>query len=230
MRSAVAEVRLARVTWRPCWRIIPSRYPPIQLFERVAQPSDLDALFELEAMTNDRLRDAVGELSLVAPEDRLIGPNASIAMAPFTHLNPTGGRFSDANHGAYYAARDLPTAVAETRHHRGRFLAATREAPMALDMRAYLADFSTRLHDVRKCEPSDPIYHPEDYAASQAFARTLRDHGSDGIVYHSVRRSGGQCVALFRPRLLSNIRLGPRLIYKWDGETIAEVLETSEIK
>lgn len=221
--------KLSRVTWRPCWRIIPSRYPPIQLFERVADPDDLDALFEVEALTNDRLREEVGDLQRVAPQDRVTGSNASIVMAAFTHLNPAGGRFTDGSYGAYYAAREMATAIAETRYHRSQFLAATQEAPIALDMRAYAADFSARLHDIRKLSATSPIYDLTDYSASQAFARQLRVEGSAGIAYNSVRIAAGQCVALFKPRLLGNIRQGPRLIYQWDGTRISEIFETTTL-
>lgn len=218
--------RLARVTWRPSWRIMPSRYPPIQLFERVADPADLDAVFEIEALTNDRLRDEVGELRLVPPEDRISGSNANVVMAAFTHIRP-GGRFNDGSFGAYYAAREIATAIAETRYHRTQFYAATNEAPLALDMRAYAADFSTRLHDIRKLPATSPLYDADNYSASQNFARELRNAGSNGIAYHSVRIAGGQCVALYKPRLLSNIRQGPRLIYQWDGAGISEVFEAT---
>lgn len=224
-----SQPRLARVSWRPCWRIIPSRYPPIQLFERVADPADLDALFEIEALTNDRLRDEVGELQLVPPQDRITGPNASVVMAAFTHIRPGGGRFNDGSFGAYYAGRELATAIAETRYHRAQFYAATNEAPLALEMRAYAADFSTRLHDIRKLPANSALYNPDDYSASQNFARALRAEGSDGIAYNSVRIAGGQCVALFKPRLLSNIRQGPRLIYQWDGAQISEVIEVTTV-
>src|SRR5437762_6306867 len=81
--------------WLPSHRIVPSRFPPVGLFDRVASPEDLDAVFELEALTNDRLREQAGELSLVPPEDRVSGPGTTPIMAAFTHLNPEGGRFSD---------------------------------------------------------------------------------------------------------------------------------------
>ena len=67
---------LARISWRPCWRIIPSRFPPINLFERVADPGDLEAVIEIESMTNPRLREEAGELRLVAEEDRVSDPGA----------------------------------------------------------------------------------------------------------------------------------------------------------
>ena len=65
------DIATARVDWPQAWRIIASRYPPIHLFERVsANPAVWDALIALESATNPRLRDEIGEISLVAPERR----------------------------------------------------------------------------------------------------------------------------------------------------------------
>src|SRR5690606_7738687 len=115
------------IEWKPCWRIIPSRFPPIQLFERVTDPDDLEAIFELEALTNPRLRDEAGDIRLVAPQDRISGPGTSVIMAAFTHLNPDGSRFTDGTFGVFYAAGDIETAIAETSYHRERFMRATAE-------------------------------------------------------------------------------------------------------
>jgi len=220
------SVSQTHVEWKPCWRIIPSRFPPIQLFENVADPDDLEAVFEIEAMTNDRLRDEVGELQLVPPQDRISGPGTSYIMAAFTHLNPDGSRFSDGNWGAYYAGIDLDTAIAETRYHRTAFLRATNEAAMELDMRVLIADFDGKLHDIRDQQDSRPeLYDPNAYGASQDFARTLRDDNSNGIVYNSVRHKPGQCVAIFRSPLLSNCRHERHLCYVWNGSEISDVYE-----
>ncbi len=35
------------------FRIVPSRYPPIDLFELLVAPEELDILFEIESMTNE---------------------------------------------------------------------------------------------------------------------------------------------------------------------------------
>ena len=120
--------------------VLPSRFPPIQLFERVTDPGDLEAIFELEGLTNPRLRDKAGDIALVPSQDRIGGPGTSVIMAAFTHLNPNGSRFSDGTYGAYYAANNLDTAIAETRYHRVQFLSATAQAHMELDMRVYLVD------------------------------------------------------------------------------------------
>src|SRR5262249_60401972 len=110
----------------------PARAPPIQLFERVADPADLDAVFAVEALTNDRVREEAGELARVLPEDRVSGPGSSFIMAPFTHVAPIGGRFTDGSFGAYYAARTIDTAIAETKYHPPRFMAFTHKPPLHL--------------------------------------------------------------------------------------------------
>jgi hypothetical protein len=220
------EPPIRRVRWSPCYRIVPSRFPPIDLFERVADPADYDAVFAVEALTNARLRDQTGQLELVAPRDRVSGPGASWLMAPFTHVSAPGGRFSTPAFGAFYAARSLDTAIAETKYHRGRFLRATAEPPMEIDMRVLNVDLEADLHDVRGLGLEHPeLYHLSDYSASQALAQRLREGGSWGVVYDSVRDPGGECVAVLRPRVLSNCRQAQHLAYLWDGSNISQVYQ-----
>lgn len=222
----MSDIPIARIAWRPCFRIVPSRFPPVGLFDAVADPADLEAVFQIEAMTNDRLRDEVGDIALVPPEDRVSGPGTTPIMAAFTHLNVVGDRFTDGSYGVFYASKDLQTAVAETCYHRIRFLRSTDEPAQELDMRVYAVDLDADLHDIRAMQSSHPAwYHPSSYAMPQEFARGLRDHGSNGIVYASVRLEGGECVAVFRPRFLSNCRQERHLCYVWDGQSIAMIYE-----
>ena len=222
---------VARVRWRPCQRIVPSRFPPIQLFERVTDPADLEAVFELEALTNPRLRDEAGVIGLVPPQDRIAGPGTAVIMAAFTHLNPDGSRFSDGSYCVFYAAKDLDTAIAETKHHRERFMSATGQGRMELDMRVYLVDLDGDLHDLRgRTDSLLLVYHESDYTAGRHLARTLREAGSNGIAYDSVRRAGGECVAVFRPPLLSNARQERHLCYVWDGQQIDAIYEKREYR
>lgn len=240
------DIAVSRVIWKPSWRIVPSRFPPIGvpfaehlsageaelrretigLFDRVADPADLEAVFAVEAMTNDRLRDEAGVLSLVAPEDRISGPGSTAVMAAFTHLNPDGSRFSDGTWGVYYAGDRLETAIAETRHHRARFLAATNQPRIEIDMRVYVADIDADLLDLRGRAGEMPdVYDPADYGGGQRLARRLRDSGSAGIVYDSVRLAGAACVAVFRPKAIGPARQERHLCYVWDGKAIGQVYE-----
>ena len=220
---------IARIEWKPCWRIIPSRFPPIQLFERVTDPDDLEAIFELDALTNPRLRSEAGDIEFVPPEDRISGPGTTVIMAAFTHLNPSGSRFSDGTYGVFHAAIDLDTATAETKHHHERFLSATTQGHMELDMRVYLVNLDGDLHDLRGQKATQPlVYHNDNFSAGHHLARTLREAGSNGIAYDSVRRTGGECAAVFRPPLLSNARQERRLCYVWNGQQIVMVYEKRE--
>jgi hypothetical protein len=222
-------IAVTPVNWRPCWRIIPTRFPPIQLFERVTEPDDLEAIYELDALTNPRLRDEVGDIGLVPPEERISGPGTSIIMAALTHLNPEGSRFSDGTYGVLYAANDLDTAIAETKHHREQFMRATAQAHTELDMRVYAIDLEGELHDLRGQKSVHAlVYHNDNYGAGQHLGKTLRKDGSNGIAYDSVRRDGGECVAVFRPRLLSNARQERHLCYVWNGTKIVSVYEKRE--
>ena len=198
---------LARIVWNSCWRIISSWFPPIHLFERVTDPDDLEAIFEVDALTNPRLRNEVGDIELVPPGDRISGPGTTVIMEAFTHLNPDGSRFSDSTNGVFYAANDLDTAILETKHHHERFMGATAQGRMELDMRVYLVDLDGDLHDLRGQKAAQLlVYHNDNYAAGQHLARTLRAAGPNGIVYDSVRRREGECAAVFRLPLLSNAR------------------------
>lgn len=220
------SIATARIDWRPCWRLVPSRFPPTGLFDRVADPADLEVVFAIEALTNDRLRDEAGEIRLVAAADRISGPGTTPIMAAFTHLNPEGSRFSDGSFGVYYAAKEIDTAIAETAFHRARFLAATRQAPIEIDMRSYASDLDAELHDIRAKQTELPDIYAGDtghYAAAQALAKQLRADGSNGIAYSSVRNAGGECVAVFKPRLLSPVKQGAHYCYVWDGARISAI-------
>ena len=152
----------------------------------------------------------------------------AVIMAAFTHLNPDGNRFSDGTYGVFYAARDLDTAIAETKYHRERFMSATAQGRMELDMRVYLVDLDGDL-DLHGHSDAQPlVYHGNDYTADRQLARTLREAGSNGIAYDSVRRAGGECVAVFRPPILSNARQERHLCYVWNGRQIDAIYEKRE--
>lgn len=217
----------AATGWR-VYRIVSTIFPPVSIFDGIVDLADLDALYEVEDLTNDRVREQLGQLQLVAPEDRVTGPGTTPIMAAFTHLSPNGSRFTDGSYGVYYAALEIETAIAETKYHREQFLAWTEEDPIEIDQRVYVAAVTCDLHDLRGCQATYPeILHPTDYSAGQALGGRLRSEGSNGVVYDSVRAEAGTCVGVFRPRCLSDCSQERHLTYRWDGKRITEIYEKS---
>jgi hypothetical protein len=223
---SLKDIPVAPTSWRPCHRLIPSRYPTVGLYDAVADPADLDVVFAIESLTNPRIRDEIGQLQLVPPDERVSGAGSTMIMAAFTHLNPDGSRFSDGSYGVYYAAHALDTAIAEVSHHRALFLSRTNEPAMDVDMRAISANLDAELHDLRGLgKRGKALLDPNDYAAPQALARRLREAGSWGVQFPSVRHEGGLCVGVFRPKALRNARSGAHIALHWDGARITHWFE-----
>lgn len=204
------------------YRVIASRYPQISLFERVASAQDFELLYAVESLTNPRLRDEVGDVRMVAPADRVYGDGASCIMGAFTHppVSGQGGRFN-ADFGVFYCSKNLTVAIAESTYHRARFLADAGIETTQIDMRVIRATLDTAvLDDLRHHDRA--IYHPTDYSASQLLGRRLRDGGSYGVHYRSVR-STGDCIGVMRPPVLAHARHWRYLRYHFSGGAIAQV-------
>lgn len=224
------DIPKRRVRWPNAWRIIASRYPPIDLFERVSDdPRVWEALMELEQMTNPRCRDETGEISLVPPERRVSGPNASWVMAPFTHVNRRGSRFSDGSFGIYYAAKEIETAIAETAYHFAKFAADAGDPPRREDMRVLHGRIDHSFADVDALASplKDELLDAGSYAKSQPFGASRREAGADGLVYPSVRHKGGACVAAFWPDAVGVPVQERHLQYDWDGRTVRRYFDFS---
>ena len=212
-----------RVDWSQAWRVIAARYPPITLFERLtSDPAVWDALVALEQLTNPRVRNEVGEIALVPPDERVSGVGASYVMAAFTHINPKGSRFSDGSFGVYYAAAALQTAIAETVFHFEAFARDSADPPRSEDLRVLVGTVAADFEDVAELpdEQQRGILDPDTYAASQAYARQLRAAGANGVTYPSVRHTGGQCLGAFRPRSVAIPHQERHLKYRWNGERV----------
>ncbi|OOG62447.1 hypothetical protein B0E46_12430 [Rhodanobacter sp. B04] len=226
MPTALPPIK--RIRWSSAYRIVPSRFPPVGVFDRIVDPADLDAVFAIEALTNPRLREEAGALKLVPKEHRISGPGSTPVMAAFTHLNPGGSRFSDGTWGVFYAAHSVATAVEETVYHREQFLAATAEPACDIEMRCYRTSVDSKLHDIRGGWTS--VHDPHSYAVSVMLANELRAAGSNGIVYDSARHRGGECLAAFQPDVVAPCTQAQHLIYRWDGTCVTQVLEVNELR
>ena len=219
------------IGWDEAYRIIHSRYPFVGIFDDIADLSDIDAIVELERRTNDRVRDEVGELALIRPEDRIAGPGSTPIMAAFTHARAS--RFSDGSYGVYYAARVRATAISETVYHAEQLYRSTREPSADIDMRVYASAIAGSFDELRSAPATDPRLDPDSYTAAREYAHPLY-HGNvvDGIAYPSVRDANrGECLACFRARNISACYAHSYLTYRWDGthQRIIEVFERGSL-
>jgi hypothetical protein len=210
-------VIIAEIQWLKAARIIRSLFPPIDLFEDIADPRDWPLIIAAEQKSNPRLVDAIGTLDLVPPTRRVGGQGASYLMAPFTHASPDRpSRFSAGSPGVLYAGDSFAVALAETIFHHGVFMAKTKEPPgWTSQFREIVLTVEARLHDLRRSSRNS-----SSYGEDQALGAKLRAAGSDGVVYQSVRWPKGECVGLFYPDCARNAVQGRHLDYHWDGQRV----------
>lgn len=178
----------------------------------------LAALFELDAATNERLLAQRGRALGIGPDELVSAvPHSVVINAAFTHPHPMGARFNGPDRGAWYAAFEAQTAHAEVAFHKSVELAEIGSPAESVTYDEYLADFNADFHDLRETRGFRACLDPASYLASQALAAALLDGGALGLVYPSVRRVGGTCLACFRPALVSHVRPGHRWRFTWKG-------------
>lgn len=179
---------------------------------------DLPAIFELDAATNDRLLAVQERLAGIGLAELVFAvPHAAVINAAFCHPHPLGSRFNGPDRGAWYAGFELGTSQAEVAFHKSVQLAEIGRLEDTVTYDDYLADFSASFHDLRRARGFRACLDPDSYVASQTLAERLIQAESLGIVYPSVRRVGGTCLACFRPALVTNVRRGKTYRFTWEG-------------
>ena len=217
---------------KTAYRLVNSKFPPIAIFDDVADNDEFEALFRLQAKTNPRLLDEVGHIRLVRPERRPFGiAGCNYALAPFTHINRLGSRFSRGEFGVLYAADAMNTALAETHYHQQRYFQ-TQVRGLKYDrivMRGLKLKFSAQLLNI--CSPKIERYgwyDANDYTAAQQLGDTIKQTDNDGLWYDSVRKPGTSCYALFSPHLIKSVLQTQHYEFVWNGQRIDAVVELSE--
>jgi hypothetical protein len=210
-----------RLQWTPGYRIIRTIYPPVDLFEDIADPADWELLVSAEAKLNPRIRDEVGNLALVPVDRRIQGATASIAMGAFTHVSiDRPSRFSDGTYGVWYCGDRVEVALAETAHHYQRFMRATSEPPADADFRLLTCAVNGEMEVASAECLADKNWRP-----GQLVGRQVRAKGLDGVLYQCVRYPAGEAAAIFWPNCLTlPIIQNQQFRYRWDGSRMTHYL------
>lgn len=228
MAVSKALPRVALVRQHDTHRFIAAKHGDSVLARIADSDRHLDDLFELDNATNDRALAEGGIPSGIDVHELVFGvPYYRIVNAAFTHPHPLGSRFNGPERGAWYCAFEIATVKAEVAYHKSVDLAEIGlfEDDVAYD--DYTADFSAGLHDLRDAKRFSRYLDPESYVASQRLAEDLLAGGSLGVVYPSVRKAGGTCIACFRPALVMNVTRRKTYRFVWRGEATPEIREAN---
>ncbi len=228
-KGVVALPPTSPIHRRDTHRLIPSVYsrrdPLEELADTAAHLRDLGALSNA---TDERLLAEAGLLPAISPYELAAGvPHAQVINAAFIYVHPLGSRFNSADRGAWYAAFQLSTAQAEVAFHKTVHLAEVGRYEDEVELDDYLADFGGEFHDLRRAKRFAACLDPASYVSSQTLAEKLLESGSPGVVYPSVRRRRGTCLACFDPKRVANVRRGARFRFSWRGIPTPEVIQVA---
>jgi hypothetical protein len=202
------------------YRLVNSKFPPIALFDDVADAAEFETLYQLQALTNPRLQNETGRIELIPRSEIPFGiPGCSYATAPFTHVNPAGSRFSDGTYGVLYLASTMETALAEVRHHQDRYWSNVEGLGYErFVFRGLSCLFNEAgMLDATSVPTTDPIYDPDDYSHAHRLGRLVKDAGNPGLRYRSVRKAGQDCWALMTPKQVASVIQAAHYEMIWNG-------------
>jgi hypothetical protein len=215
------------------YRAINSRFPPIRLFDDVANAAEFDQLYAIQARTNPRILSELGRLELISRAEIPFGiPGCSYAAAPFTHINPDGSRFSGGEFGVLYIADEIQTALTEIVYHQQRYWQGVKEKKFD---RVVLRGLSCKFNEENMVNatalPEDhPAYDPDDYTSARHLAKILKTSKFPGIRYRSVRRHGSLCWGLFTPKPVISIKQTAHYEMVWDGSEVVGINQLTALK
>lgn len=182
---------------------------------------ELAALAEIEGATSNRLLVQNRGTAEIQSYELVYGvPHAAFINASFAYAKPREpNRFNGAERGAWYAALELATCLAEVRHHLTEALSQTGVYEAVVDYAELHASFAGEFVDLRP-HPDHISLHPEKaigYPAGNALADAARARGLNGIIYPSVRNEGGTCIAALFPHAVQSVAQGDVYRMTWRG-------------
>jgi RES domain-containing protein len=198
---------------------------------RLADQADLAALAEIEGATSGRLIAEARGIGQVSPHELVHGvPHKAHINAAFAYARPqTLNRFNGPERGAWYAALDVETGLAEVAFHLTRFLEQAGLFEAVVDYAELHASFAGEFLDLRGM-PGHPALNPDPargYPEGNRLADAALARGLNGILYPSVRHEGGTCIAALVPHAVQSVAQGEMWRLSWAGSPEPKVARLS---
>lgn len=182
---------------------------------------ELAQLAQIEGATSSRLiAEKRGHGTL--PSDQFVHgvAHAKFINASFAYAKPRDpNRFNPADRGAWYAALDVRTCIAEVGYHLTQALEDAGNYDAVVEYAEMIASMSGAFFDLRDI-PDHPSLDPEKakgYPAGNALAAQARSISINGIIYPSVRHRDGTCIAALWPNVVQSVMQGAMHRLIWSG-------------
>lgn len=196
------------------FRLIPSRFPPVDVYSGLVANDRFEELAEVESRTNPRLQSEGRLLEIYG------NPNSpqlqNWNLAPFKYINPEGSRFFPPTQPALELATDVQTALAIAVRRRELFLNRTCEPATGLDMRMLKTPVKGDFGDLRGLLPE------MDLAARREATKALPSN-SAGVLFRADERPFADCISVTDKNALERSIQTVHYRFEWDGERIASI-------
>ena len=216
------DLPLVREAFERTIRLVSSARLREAVLAPLADTADEEALLaEIEGATSSRLIAEERGLAGLGADELVHGvPHARFINASFAYAKPRqASRFNPPERGAWYAALEVDTCIAEVGFHLTRALADAGTFDAVVEYGEMIASMSGVFVDLRT-DPGHPALDPDisaGYPAGIALAARARAEGHNGIIYPSVRHEGGTCIAALWPNVVQSVVQGAMYRLTWAG-------------
>jgi RES domain-containing protein len=203
--------------------------PPV--LAALVPPGDLAALAEIEGATSQRLLSQARGADGIDRDEFVYGvPHAAFINASFAYSKPSEPNRFNASRGAWYAALDVTTCMAEVAYHMADFLGKSGLYKGVVDYAELFASMAGEFVDLRQMD-SHPCLNPDPaigYPIGNALADAARAQGLNGVIYPSVRHPAGTCIVALWPHAVQSVAQGAIYRFEWSGGPEPAITRLSE--
>lgn len=216
----VADLIEGELQVKASWyRLIPSRFPTVDVYRRVAPSERWPILNEVELLTNPRQK----ERASILGSDVVDGAPARLQNwnhAPFVYLDPDGSYLLRGEFGVLELGETKDVALAMAVSRREAFLSATALPPQAIEMRLLKHPVEGKFALLRHLER---LSEEERWKLGESLYEEW-----DGAVFDCAAAPRGKTITVFNSECLSKSVQGDHFRFWWDGTRIRNIYNFNE--